>query len=182
MAKATRNNWYKILTPMKVQISTDQLDEILVSLQEQLSPLTKTKLKLFKTLRKIIVANTEIIIPASETELADKEEIRDQMIEKLAITRRELPLKCAQEIEEHYKKLEKDLEQVMMEEEEKENEYNVIENVPVDYTYLRDINESVPDIICKFERAMSVVEDASKNGKECEASPEDVAILYFFKS
>ncbi|ELQ75288.1 hypothetical protein THOM_1785 [Trachipleistophora hominis] len=168
---------------MKVQLSADQLDDILISLQKQLSPLTRTKLKLFKTLRKIIMANTEIIIPLSEAELADKEEIRDQMVEKLAITRRELPAKCALQVEEHYKRLQEDLKQIIAEDdEETEVEEHVKDVLPADYTCLKEINEGVPNIICKFERAMSVVEEASKNEKEHEVSPEDVAIMYFFKS
>lgn len=168
------------ITLMKVQILADQLDDIFLSLEEQLRPLNKAKLKLLKTLQKIIVSNTEIIIPP-ETLLAEKEETMDQMIEKLAFLRREGPLKCASRVEKHYKEIEAKIEALVKEEEEGSDEVEE-ESALMDFSSLKEINEGVPDIICKFERAMKVVEEASKNDGDNEKLPEDVALMYFFKS
>lgn len=166
---------------MKIKISADQLDAVFLSIQKQISPFTNKNLKLFKTLKKIVILNTEVIIPSVEKISAEKEVVKEALLEKLVFLRRELPVIQSLSVQAHYEKTISLLQMAITE--------NVSTNAcmhephmfkELDFPNIREINENMPSITSKFKKAISVIEDAGKNENIEELSPEDVAFMYFY--
>ena len=154
------------------------------------------KIKLFKTLQKIIYSNVIVENDKREVILSEREETKMKLMCKLAEMRREGPKKAAQEVEENVEimvdKLKQEVDElVSLNEKENvekinaeffesaENQEPSESSKDVPFSKIKEINENIPEMIEKFQRAINVVQEATKVDK---IGGEDTALLYFYKS
>lgn len=86
----------------KIKVTSSQLTDVLEQLETQLLPLNPSKVKLLKTLQKIVLANIETVDDEKQLLLNEKMALRSSLLMKLASVRREIPKSVTQDIENNW--------------------------------------------------------------------------------
>ncbi|KRH93640.1 hypothetical protein M153_7010003966 [Pseudoloma neurophilia] len=170
----------------KIKLTNSQLTEVLQQLETQLLPLDQVKVKLLKTLQKILMANIQIIEDENEVELNEQMAIRTNLMNKLACLRRDGPKETASQ---YFDLLDQTVNTVSDSLNDNYTE-NIIKNEKEDKTFnlsqendhfskIRELNDTIPEKLDKFRNAIEIINELTESNK---GSAEDKALLYFYKN
>lgn len=180
------------MTLKKIQISTNNFTEILNQITSTLHPLTKKKLKLLKTLQKILESNISIIDGEKEMKIAEMEMIKHNYLKKLVDMRKNGTVKSAKKVTIRINELIDNLRtkfkcyqdaNINKLHEGDDNLKNFGKAQAKSYisklNKIRQINDGIPFMIEKFERAINVVKDANIHENANDTDGTNNAILFF---
>lgn len=145
----------------KIKLTSSQLSDVLSQIETQVLPLNAPKVKLLKTLQKIVLANVEIVDDEKQLLLNERIALRSDLLMKLANIRRQIPKNVTNDIANNWSETFKKVKELV------DHKPEAVSGI----SYMQNMNDYVVasrDIVSQKHNDMLAVHNQTNSQRELE--------------